>query len=62
RLPDARREVTVGAARFSPVLERAESRVGRRPIGAADAQRPLLGSWKHDTDKEAGGPDGDSSD
>ncbi|CAL9584206.1 hypothetical protein SUDANB105_05090 [Streptomyces sp. enrichment culture] len=27
------------SARFSPVLERAESRVGRRPIGEADAER-----------------------
>lgn len=44
-------------ARFSPVLERAESRGGRSPIAEGDAERPLLGSWKHDTGQEAGGPD-----
>lgn len=46
-------------ARFSPVLERAESRVGPRPIGTGRRdrrERPLLGSQKHDTNQEAGGP------
>ncbi|MFD7405681.1 hypothetical protein ACFV7R_24060 [Streptomyces sp. NPDC059866] len=40
------------------MLERTESRVARRAIAEGDAERPLLGPWKHDTDKEAGGPDG----